>query len=96
MTWFEVAYAEPDRQIVLHVEGEPGLNVRQIIERSGLLRAIPEIDLEAQAVGIFGRIVTLEHCPEEGERVEIYRALLADPRAKRRERAARQREAKRR
>ncbi len=90
MTWFEVAYAEPDRQIVLRVELEEGVSVGEIVSRSGLLSVIPEIDLGVQAIGIFGRVVTLEHRPQCGDRVEIYRPLQVEPRARRRERAARQ------
>ena len=56
-----------------------GCSVRDAIERSGLLEEFPEIDLEAQAVGIFGRLTTLDARLSNGDRVEIYRPITADP-----------------
>jgi len=53
--------------------------VREAIECSGLLPQFPEIDLSTQAVGIFGRIVKLDGPVSDGDRVEIYRPITADP-----------------
>ncbi len=84
----EVAYALPDQQVVLRVQGEPGLTVGQAIERSGILKRFPGIDLGSDKVGIFGKIATLKAEVRPGDRVEIYRPLIADPKEVRKKRAA--------
>jgi putative ubiquitin-RnfH superfamily antitoxin RatB of RatAB toxin-antitoxin module len=85
---FEVAYGRIDEQALLSVEAESPLTVRQVIEHSGILQRFPEIDLERNKVGIFGKAATLETLLVEGDRVEIYRPLIADPKAARKKRAA--------
>jgi putative ubiquitin-RnfH superfamily antitoxin RatB of RatAB toxin-antitoxin module len=83
----EVVYALPDRQVVVSVDVEPGTTVREVIERSGILRDCPEIDLQRLRVGTFGRLRALEEAVAPGERIEIYRPLPADPKEMRRRRA---------
>ena len=85
----EVAYARPERQMILKVRDAPGLTVRQAVERSGILDHFPEIDLEVNKVGIFGKAVSLDAELRDGDRVEIYRPLIADPKEARKKRAAR-------
>ncbi|MCB1905649.1 MAG: RnfH family protein, partial [Gammaproteobacteria bacterium] len=46
---------------------------------SGMLRKFPEINLDRQQVGVFGKIVRLDSVVAEGDRVEIYREITADP-----------------
>jgi len=87
----EIAYARPDIQVVLGVELEAGATVEQAIRRSGILTRFPEIDLARAAVGIFGTCVQLGDTVCAGDRVEIYRALTADPKDARRRRAVRRR-----
>jgi putative ubiquitin-RnfH superfamily antitoxin RatB of RatAB toxin-antitoxin module len=58
--------------------------VEQVIRSSGILQRFPEIDLDTQKVGIFGRLVKLDTVPREGDRIEIYRPITADPRTVRR------------
>jgi hypothetical protein len=53
--------------------------VREAIERSGLLKRFPDIDLETQKVGIFGKFTKLDARVSEGDRIEIYRPITADP-----------------
>ena len=53
--------------------------VRQAIELSGILERFPTIDLETQKVGIFGKLTKLDAVLENGNRVEIYRPITADP-----------------
>jgi uncharacterized protein len=53
--------------------------VREAIEHSGLLNQYPDIDLEAQRVGVFGKLTKLEAKIKDGDRVEIYRPITADP-----------------
>ncbi len=83
----EVAYAAPKRQITKTVALPAGSNVEQAIRASGLLDEFPEIDLALQRVGVFGEFVRLDECLHGGERVEIYRSLIADPKEARRRRA---------
>lgn len=85
----EVAYAEPERQVVVALEVEPGCTVGQAIERSGLQLEFPNLVVDPRAVGIFSRKVSLEQLVEDGDRVEIYRPLIADPKESRRRRATR-------
>ncbi len=84
----EVAYATPDEQRVLALDLEPGTTVEEAIRRSGILDRFPEIDLKKNKVGVFGKVVRLDRVLEEGDRVEIYRPLIADPKEARKRRAA--------
>jgi putative ubiquitin-RnfH superfamily antitoxin RatB of RatAB toxin-antitoxin module len=84
----EVAYAKPDEQVILSVKAAAGVTVRQAIEKSGILQRFPEIDLGENKVGVFGKISKLDAELTAGDRVEIYRPLIADPKAQRKKRAA--------
>ena len=84
----EVAYALPDRQSLLRLDVPAGTTVEQAVQRSGLLEQYPDIDLAAAAVGIFGKPVPATTEVKSGDRVEVYRPLIADPKAARRKRAA--------
>jgi putative ubiquitin-RnfH superfamily antitoxin RatB of RatAB toxin-antitoxin module len=84
----EVAYATPGEQLILSLPAVPGLTVEQAIRRSGILERFPEIDLAANKVGIFGKLAALDTELAAGDRVEIYRPLIADPKAARKKRAA--------
>jgi putative ubiquitin-RnfH superfamily antitoxin RatB of RatAB toxin-antitoxin module len=85
----EVAYALRDRQVLLTGDLEEGCTVEQAIRRSGILEAFPEIDVARARLGIFGREVSLDAQMRDGDRVEIYRPLIADPKDARRQRAQR-------
>lgn len=85
----EVAYALPDRQRLLSLAVPAGTTALEAVERSGILDEFPEIDLEEQPLGIFGRRCPPEQALRDGDRVEIYRPLRADPKEVRRELAAR-------
>jgi putative ubiquitin-RnfH superfamily antitoxin RatB of RatAB toxin-antitoxin module len=85
----EVAYATPARQVVLKLVVEPGTTLEQAIRLSGILGQFPEIDLTQNKVGIFGRLGKLTDILQAGDRVEIYRPLIADPKEVRKRRAAR-------
>jgi hypothetical protein len=76
-----IVYALPKRQVWLNVEVPEGATIREAIERSGILVQFPEIDLDQQKVGIFGKVSALETQLADGDRIEIYRALIADPKA---------------
>jgi putative ubiquitin-RnfH superfamily antitoxin RatB of RatAB toxin-antitoxin module len=89
-TWrVEVAYATPARQEIIEVSVRPGTTVEQVIHESGMLARFPEIELTRQRVGIFGETARLQDAVHNGDRVEIYRPLVADPKEARRKRAAR-------
>ncbi len=81
----EVAYARPDKQLVLPLSVPAGTTVEHAIEVSGIALRFPEIDTGNLAVGIFGKRAKLDHVLANGERVEIYRPLKADPREVRRQ-----------
>lgn len=83
----QVAYAASGRQVVKTLTLPAGSRVEQAIRASGLPDEFPEIDLTRQAVGVFGEPVSLDACLQGGERVEIYRPLIADPKETRRRRA---------
>jgi putative ubiquitin-RnfH superfamily antitoxin RatB of RatAB toxin-antitoxin module len=74
-----VAYANKFHRLWLKLDVPEGSTVGVAIEHSGLLKQFPEIDLGAQEVGVFGKIVTLTTRLSEGDRVEIYRPITADP-----------------
>lgn len=74
-----VAYADRFKQVWLKLEVPDGSTVREAIEFSGMLEQFPEIDLETQKVGIFGKVTKLDAKVNEGERIEIYRTITADP-----------------
>jgi putative ubiquitin-RnfH superfamily antitoxin RatB of RatAB toxin-antitoxin module len=84
----EVAYAEPARQLIIPVNIDLGTTVGGAIVQSGIMEEFPELDVENSKVGIFGKASTMEARLKEGDRVEIYRALIADPKEVRRQRAA--------
>ncbi len=84
----EVAYAEPDRQRVLGIDIAAGSTLEQAIRASGILTEFPGIDLATHKVGVFGTVCSLQQPLQQGDRVEIYRSLLMDPREHRRQRAA--------
>ncbi len=74
-----VAYSEPTQQIWMTIEVPDAVTVREGIERSGILKQFPHIDLETQKVGIFGKLVKLDAALRSGDRIEIYRAIICDP-----------------
>ncbi len=92
----EVVYALPDKQKLLTLELPAGSSVREAALRSGMDRHFPGLDLAGAPLGIFGKAVAKpeERTLEEGERVEIYRPLIADPKEVRKQRAAKAAKAK--
>ena len=84
----EVAYATGTEQALLGVDAAQGVTVREAIERSGIVGRFPDIDLAVNKVGIFGKLTKLDNILADGDRVEIYRPLIADPKEARKKRAA--------
>ncbi|HXE38052.1 MAG TPA: RnfH family protein, partial [Azonexus sp.] len=64
-----VAYSEPGQQIWLNIEVPDESSVKEAIERSGILRQFPHIDLSTQKVGVFGRLVKLDAAIKPGDRI---------------------------
>ncbi len=84
----EVAYALPDDQLILKLEVPEGSTAELAIRESGILERYPDIDLAQQKIGIFGKLKKLNEVLRSGDRVEIYRPLIADPKEVRKQRAA--------
>ncbi len=83
----EVVYARPDRQALVEVSLEEGATLEAAIGASGIAARFPHDDLSKCRVGVWGRITERDALLEDGDRVEIYRPLVRDPRDARRERA---------
>ena len=90
----EVAYALPHKQVILALDVEADATLEQVIHASGILQQFPEIDLRQNRVGVFGRLGSLTDTLHAGDRVEIYRPLIADPKVVRKQRAAQGKEMK--
>ena len=84
----EVAYAEPETQVIIPLRVSVGTTVEEAVKLSGVLETFPAIDLTVNKVGIFGKLGKLDQQLREKDRVEIYRKLIADPKKVRKERAA--------
>lgn len=74
-----VAYTGQAKQVWMHVQIPEGSTVTDAITQSGILSIFPEIDLSQQKLGIFGKFAKPDATLNEGDRVEIYRAITADP-----------------
>ncbi len=74
-----VCYAEADRQLWMRLEVPDSSTIEETINLSGVLTLYPEINLASQKVGIFGKIAALDTPVKDGDRVEIYRQITADP-----------------
>ncbi len=84
----EVAYALPEKQIIRTVNVDTGTTIGAAIVQSGIMMDFPELELEEAKVGIFGKAAVMTAVLSDGDRVEIYRPLIADPKEVRRKRAA--------
>lgn len=83
----QVIYPLPSEQITFTVSVEQGSNAQQAIEASGILVKYPEIELKKNKLGVYSRLIKLDTVVEDGERIEIYRPLIADPKEMRKRRA---------
>lgn len=84
----EVAYALPQQQLIVPLKVMPGTTAIQAVEQSGILKTFPDIELSKTQIGIFGKVVKPDTALRALDRVEIYRALIADAKEVRRQRAA--------
>lgn len=83
----EVVYANAQDYELLEIQVAPGQTAEGAIHESGILQRFPEINLEESEIGIFSQKVAFDYVLEPGDRVEIYRSLLIDPKDRRRQRA---------
>ncbi len=83
----EVTYALPDKQTLLALDVEPNSTIEQCIKQSNIQQKYPDIDLSKNKVGIWSRTKKLHEQVNDGDRIEIYRPLIADPKEVRRRRA---------
>ena len=84
----EVAYALPEEQVIITIKVSTKFDVKQAIEKSGIQKKFPSIDLSKNKVGIFGEKTTLDQPLNDRDRIEIYRPLILDPKEMRRKRAS--------
>lgn len=92
----EVAYALPDRQAVVPLQLPRGTTAIEAAQQSGIADCFENVELDGATLGIFGRIVAHGKVLRDGDRVEIYRALTADPKEVRKARAERIKERRKR
>jgi hypothetical protein len=83
----EVVYALPERQAIHELSVPPGTTAEQAVKLSEISRVFPEIDLSQNKLGIFGKLAKPDKVLRDGDRVEIYRPLVLDPKDRRRQRA---------
>lgn len=86
----EVAYALPTEQKIISLQVEEGITAYEAVARSKIVDLFPQIDINTDPMGIFSRAITDPKAEilREGDRVEIYRPLIADPKEVRAKRAA--------
>ena len=84
----EIAYATPQRQMILEQTVGADTSPRDAVMQSEIDAFFPEIDKENCDIGIFGKAIRPDHVLENGDRIEIYRPLIADPKEVRKQRAA--------
>ncbi|OFC70066.1 RnfH family protein [Alteromonas confluentis] len=83
----EVAYALPHKQSLVEVSVPVDSDIEAAINASGLCALHPELDLKTTKVGIWSRVAKLKDSLRDGDRIEIYRPLIADPKEIRKRRA---------
>ncbi|HGN0868712.1 TPA: RnfH family protein [Providencia alcalifaciens] len=88
----EVTYALPEKQYLLSVKVAEGTTIEDAIIASGILTLRSDIDFKKNKVGIYSRPAKLGDVVQEGDRIEIYRPLIADPKELRRKRAEKSKE----
>ena len=87
MLEIEIVYGLADRQVLKGMTVAEGTTVREAALQSGLEVEFPELDLQQAPLGIFGKAVKGETVLHDGDRIEVYRPLLIDPKEARRKRA---------
>ena len=88
----EVVFALPTTATCLSIEVQPGCTAEQAVIQSGIIEKCPEIDANALTLGVWNRAVKANYELKDGDRIEIYRPLIADPKDARRKRAEKAKE----
>ncbi len=83
----EVAYATPEQQRIIPLRVPAGTTIADAIRLSAVETAFPSIDIHPDRVGVFSIKQPMDYVLSDGDRVEIYRPLQADPKEVRRQRA---------
>ena len=84
----EIAYATPELQKIIDCEVDSGVSPREAVRQSGIVQYFAEIDPDTCDLGVFGKSIAEDYKLVDGDRIEIYRPLIADPKEIRRQRAA--------
>lgn len=84
----EIAYATPERQVILEQQVAAGVTAREAVLQSDIDRYFDSVDKQKDDLGIFGKVVKDDYRLQPGDRIEIYRPLKADPKEVRKRRAA--------
>lgn len=87
----QVCHARPDSVFLEDLVMSAGASLRQALFASSLQKAFPELDLSTAKIGVHGKLRALDDLLREGDRIEVYRPLLADPKDARRRRVVRER-----
>ncbi|MGO3423442.1 MAG: RnfH family protein [Pseudoalteromonas distincta] len=88
----EVVFALPTTATCLSIEVPQGTTVEQAVIQSGIIQKCPEIDATSLTLGVWNRTVKANYVLKDGDRIEIYRPLIADPKDARRKRAEKAKE----
>ncbi len=84
----EVAYATPARQAIVHVAVPAGTTLIEAVKQSDIVELFPELDIDNADMGIWSKPQSKDTVLKAGQRIEIYRPLLTDPKQARRKRAS--------
>jgi putative ubiquitin-RnfH superfamily antitoxin RatB of RatAB toxin-antitoxin module len=84
----EIAYATPERQVILEQQVAPGTTARAAVLQSDIDQYFDTVDKQKDDLGVFGKAVKDDYELQPGDRIEIYRPLKADPKEVRKRRAA--------
>ena len=91
----EVAYAEPANQKIIAMTVPAGITALEAVEQSGIGQYFPDLNIKEAKMGIFGKAIQPQsQVLAQGDRVEIYRPLIADPKASRKARADKAKQAR--
>jgi uncharacterized protein len=85
----QLACAEAEDVMLLTLQVAEGATVKDAVEQSGLRNRCPQLFPVTGSIGIFGKLCTEATLLQDGDRIEIYRPLRADPKEARRSRASR-------
>lgn len=83
----EVAYATPERQAIISIEVATGTTLIEAVRQSNITHLFPDLDIETADTGIWSKAKPKNTVMQDGQRIELYRPLIADPKESRRKRA---------